>query len=127
MYRMHSSSTGSGVANMYSYSTGSLGRLDGRGAMLPDDEDVLQEVDEVAVTHPCRVSTISTVPRSFTTDRCNRGQSSKSPRRCSAPRRWRVASENVLLRMFVLFGLFVCILMTHCVLRMPAKSPWDLV
>ncbi|XP_043207798.1 protein shisa-like-2B isoform X1 [Amphibalanus amphitrite] len=72
MYRMHSSSTGSGVANMYSYSTGSLGRLDSRGGMLTDDEDVLQEVDEVAVTHPCRVSTISTVPRSFTSDRCNR-------------------------------------------------------
>ncbi|XP_037087907.1 protein shisa-like-2B [Pollicipes pollicipes] len=71
MYRMQSSSTTSGVANMYSCSSGSLSHHDGRGG--PHDlEDVLQDVDEVAVTRPCRLSTINTIPRTFTSDRCNR-------------------------------------------------------
>ncbi|XP_037086481.1 protein shisa-2-like [Pollicipes pollicipes] len=72
--RMCSSSTSGGVANMYSYSSASLGRRDGRSGRQ-EMEDMLQDVDEVAVPRQSRTDNLNGVgslPRTFTSYRTNR-------------------------------------------------------
>jgi len=66
------SRSSTGVNNMYSYSTASLGRRDVRQDV---DVDVLQDVDEVAVRRPSRLNNataVSTLPRTFSSYRANR-------------------------------------------------------
>ncbi|XP_037086480.1 protein shisa-2 homolog [Pollicipes pollicipes] len=71
---LHSPTAANGVTNMYSYSSASLGRRDGRSGRQ-ELEDMLQDVDEVAVTRQSRSSNLNGVgslPRTFTSYRTNR-------------------------------------------------------
>ncbi|XP_037086482.1 uncharacterized protein LOC119107194 [Pollicipes pollicipes] len=76
-YRMCSSSTSGGVANMYSYSSASLGRRDGRSGRQ-ELENMLQDVDEVAVTRQSRSSNLNNTLTTFTSDCSNRVSSTDS-------------------------------------------------
>ena len=78
--RLQPPPAGTGVTNMYSYSAGSLARREASRGGRHELEDMLQEVDEVAVTsRQSRVSSsaaaISSLPRTFTSYRAtNRGE-----------------------------------------------------
>ena len=80
--RLQPPAAGSGVSNMYSYSAGSLARREASRGGRHELEDMLQAVDEVAVTSR-RVSSganaVTSLPRTFTSYRgASRGEAGMS-------------------------------------------------